>query len=82
MKEKNYLFLSRLSSIGFTIVICVVGSFFVGLFIDKYLKTSPLFMILCMLAGIIAAGYSVIRLANKIQKELDAKDDRNLQGSR
>ena len=34
------------------------------------------------LAGIIAAGYSVIRLANKIQKELDAKDDRNLQGSR
>ena len=82
MKEKNYLFLSRRSSIGFTIVICVVGSFFVGLFIDKYLKTSPLFMILCMLAGIIAAGYSVIRLANKIQKELDAKDDRNLQGSR
>jgi ATP synthase protein I len=47
------------SSIGFTIVAATFAGFAAGMGLDRWLGTSPLFMILLMLAGFLAAALNV-----------------------
>lgn len=77
MKDKfkaNYLS-SQASGIGFTVVFCVVGCFFLGYFLDKKFDTTPLFIILGLLFGIFSAGYSVFKLMYRLKKYLEEENN-------
>ena len=69
MKDKfraNYL-ASQASGIGFTVVFCVLGGFFLGYFLDTKFDTTPLFIISGFLFGIFSAGYcSIVRNRNSV----------------
>ena len=81
MRDKfkvNYL-TSQASGIGFTIVFCVFGGFFLGYFLDKKFDTTPLFIISGFLFGIFSAGYCVFKLMFRLKKYLEDKNnDKNV----
>lgn len=80
MKDKfkaNYLS-SQASGIGFTVVFCVLGGFFLGYFLDTKFNTMPLFLISGFLLGIFSAGYCVFKLMFRLNKYLeDENNDKN-----
>ncbi len=51
-------------SIGWELLVSVLGGFFVGQWLDKKLKTSPWLVIAGSLFGITVALYRLIKLAN------------------
>ncbi len=54
--------LGLVSGIGFSIALFIGGGVLLGLFLDDNLGTAPLFLIVCILAGLGLAGYSMYRL--------------------
>ena len=80
MKDKfkaNYLS-SQASGIGFAVVFCVLGGFFLGYFLDKKFDSMPLFLISGVLLGIFSAGYCVFKLMFRLKKYLeDENNDKN-----
>lgn len=48
--------LMLLNQLGFTVLVCILAGFGLGLFLDSRLGTSPLFVILCLIVGI-AGGF-------------------------
>jgi len=55
-------------SIGFTIVAATFAGFLAGYWIDRYLGTSPIFMILLLLAGFTAALVNIYFQVRKREK--------------
>ncbi len=54
----------RLSGIGFYFALCIVGGIAAGVAIDAWLGTRPLFILLGLLAGMVAAfwgGYLLLK---------------------
>lgn len=43
------------TQLGVTMVSCILIGFFLGLFLDKLIGTAPLFMIIFLLMGVVAA---------------------------
>ena len=57
--------LGLFTQLGLSMASCILGGFFLGLFLDKSIGTAPLFMIILLLAGIVAA----IKLMYDISKD-------------
>jgi F0F1-type ATP synthase assembly protein I len=56
-------------SIGWELVVSVLGGFLIGQWLDKKWKTSPWLMLSGALFGITVALYRLIKLANERQKK-------------
>lgn len=71
MKEKNIKYLKNyliFSSVGITLVVCVVLGYGIGYYLDKFFKTSPYLMLLFTLFGIIAGFLELCKVTKVISK--------------
>lgn len=61
--------LGALSAVGFAFVLAVVFGFAIGYFLDRWLGTSPLFIILFFFIGLAAGIVNVVRTAKAVSEE-------------
>ncbi len=61
--------LGALSAVGIAFVLAVVFGFLAGYFLDKWLGTSPLFIILFFFIGVAAGIVNVVRTANAVSED-------------
>ncbi len=64
-RGRRYVEFSLLASVGTQMVVSIFIGFGVGLWLDKLLNTSPLFMKLFILFGVIAGFLNVYRTLKK-----------------
>ena len=69
--------LGALSAVGIAFVLAVVFGFLIGRVLDRWLGTSPLFIILFFFFGLAAGIVNVIRTAKAVSQ--DEKRDRGRQ---
>ncbi len=58
-----------LSAVGIAFVLAVVIGFLVGYFLDRWLGTTPLFIIIFFFLGVAAGIVNVVRTANAVSRE-------------
>jgi ATP synthase protein I len=58
----------QLASIGVSIVVATFIGFGLGYFIDNWIGTRPVFMIICLLIGVAAGFVGALRTLNSAQK--------------
>lgn len=68
----------KASSIGFLFVLTLFFFAGLGLFIDKKIGTTPVFLIVGFILGFIGALISVFRLSGKLLENTQVKKDNNL----
>jgi F0F1-type ATP synthase assembly protein I len=55
-------------SIGYYLIGSIVGGLISGVFIDKWLKTSPIFTLILLITGIIYGLYMTIKISMNIDR--------------
>jgi ATP synthase protein I len=78
--KKNIREVGGLMTLGLEMGISVTLGYFMGTWIDNWLGTQPIFLILCILFGFGAAFLAVYR-AYKIAKDIDNQGEINGTGS-
>lgn len=58
-----------LSAVGIAFVLAVCFGFLIGFFLDRWLGTSPLFIIVFFFVGVAAGIVNVVRTANAVTRE-------------
>jgi F0F1-type ATP synthase assembly protein I len=58
-KKRMYLTVADLSTMGFAVVLSIVVGLFVGLVLDNYFGTEPLFTLLLIFGGILS-GFRIM----------------------
>ena len=53
---------ARLLGVGWYVAICIVGGVWGGVWLDEKLGTSPLFLLIGLMLGLVIAGAGVYRL--------------------
>lgn len=61
--------LGALSAVGIAFVLAVVFGFTAGYFLDRWLGTTPLFIIVFFFIGVAAGIVNVVRTANAVTRE-------------
>lgn len=61
--------LGALSAVGIAFVLAVVFGFLIGYGLDRWLGTSPLFIILFFFMGLAAGIVNVVRTANAVSED-------------
>ena len=61
--------LGALSAVGFAFVLAVVFGFLIGYFLDRWLGTSPLFLLVFFFLGVAAGIVNVVRTAGAVSRE-------------
>lgn len=61
--------LGALSAVGIAFVLAVVFGFAIGFFLDRWLGTSPLFIILFFFIGLAAGVVNVVRTVNAVSED-------------
>jgi ATP synthase protein I len=61
--------LGALSAVGIAFVLAVGIGFLIGYWLDRWLGTSPLFMLLFFFIGVAAGIVNVVRTANAVDRE-------------
>ncbi len=61
--------------IGLTMAGCIIFCFFIGLYLDKWLGTKGLFIVIFIMLGIVGGGITVYRQIQEITK--DSADDQS-----
>ncbi len=61
--------LGALSAVGIAFVLAVVFGFLIGYFLDRWLGTSPLFLILFFFIGVAAGIVNVVRTASAVGED-------------
>lgn len=74
VKEKDsnnefFYFFSLSFQLGFAIAIPIVGGVLIGVWIDKYLSTSPKFTLLLSFLGVAVAFGSIINIIKSTRKK-------------
>ena len=70
--------LTIVMQIGLTMAGCIVFCFFVGLYLDKWLKTRGIFVTIFTILGVIGGGVTVYRQIMEVVE--DKNDDRENRG--
>ena len=73
-KEIAYA-LSLLTQIGITMIVTIGLGIFAGRFLDNWLDSSPIFLIIMIVISVIAAFKNLYLLTAKTWKETDENDD-------
>jgi ATP synthase protein I len=64
-KTRDFVRLTRLSSIGIAFILCSFIGFGIGYYIDKLIHTKPVFMIVFIIVGTIAGFLNAYRTITK-----------------
>lgn len=64
-KFKMYENLVFLTQIGISMIIPILGGLFIGKFIDEKLGTKSIFMLICIVLGVVVAFTSVYKMVMK-----------------
>lgn len=56
------------TQIGFSMVIHILLSVYIGMKIDKWLGTNPIFLVLLLIIGVLSGFYNVYRMIMTINK--------------
>ena len=67
--RKSVIQMAYASSIGIAMALAIVGSFFLGSWLDRKLGTEPYFTLLLLLAGIAAGFRNLYQMFKKYFKE-------------
>jgi F0F1-type ATP synthase assembly protein I len=70
----------RLAGIGWYVALCVVIGIVGGLWLDHLAGTLPLFTILGVLLGTVAAFYGVYKLVQPLMQAMNTKGDQSDEG--
>jgi len=65
-RRKTLRSLSQVSQLGATAIVCVAFGLFLGYWLDSFFNTSPIFLIVFSLLGVISAIKAMIDLAKKL----------------
>jgi ATP synthase protein I len=65
--------IGAVSAVGIAFVLALVFGFLIGYYLDKWLGTSPLFLIVFFFVGMAAGIVNVVRTANAVNQ--DEKDE-------
>ncbi len=68
--------------IGLTMAGCIIFCFFIGFYLDKWLGTKGLFIVIFILLGIIGGGVTVYRQIVDITKNTGRDDNNSENGIR
>lgn len=68
-KTNIFIVLGKASEISFNLVFLPIILLFFGLFIDKTLNTTPLFIVIGSMAGLFFAVYKAIKIKDQIYKK-------------
>jgi ATP synthase protein I len=78
--KKNRAWVENLSivmQIGLTMAGCIVFCFFIGLYLDKWLGTKGVFIVIFIVLGVIGGAVTVYRqLMAVIEKKSEDREDR------
>ena len=66
---------SRLLGIGFFVAICILSGVLAGLWLDDKFSTKPLFILLCLAAGLAVAFYGVYRMIRLVMNNNQNKEN-------
>ncbi|MCL2853551.1 MAG: AtpZ/AtpI family protein [Defluviitaleaceae bacterium] len=68
--ERNEIMsaLGLFTHIGLTMVICIIGCIFIGIFLDNLLDTGSLFMFIFIVLGVASAFWSAYKIIIKSMK--------------
>jgi len=58
--------MSLLSQLGFTALVCVGIGVLIGFWLDRWLNTSPVFIVIFSLLGVVSAIKTMIDIAKKM----------------
>jgi len=61
--------LGALSAVGIAFVLAVIFGFGIGYFLDRWLGTSPLFVIVFFFLGVAAGIVNVVRTVNAVTRD-------------
>lgn len=61
--------IGAVSSVGIAFVLAIVFGFLIGYYLDKWLGTSPLFLIIFFFVGMAAGIVNVVRTANAVNED-------------
>lgn len=53
---------TRLLGVGWFVAICIVGGIWGGVWLDERMGSSPLFLLIGLLLGIVVAGWGMYRM--------------------
>lgn len=67
MSDFNWSKLGFASGVGFTLVLSTFTGLAAGYFLDKYLNTSPVFMLIFFIVGTVSGFYYIIKEARKLK---------------
>ena len=60
-KLRDYARLTRLSAVGIAMILCTAIGFGIGYYLDKWLHTAPVFLIIFLIFGICAGFLNAYR---------------------
>ena len=68
---KGWLLAGKVIGVGWYLGFCIVAGLLGGIWLDKRLDSSPLFVLLGLLLGLILAGWGVYRMLLPSLKDKD-----------
>ena len=60
----------RISTVGLEMALSMGVAIVAGLVLDRFLGTTPWFILLFFLLGVVAAGWSLFRVVKRIQSDM------------
>jgi F0F1-type ATP synthase assembly protein I len=60
---------TKYTNIGFYLIIPLLAGVFLGIKLDEFLKTKPVFTIVCILLGTVASFYNLIKLTQDVEHQ-------------
>ncbi len=66
--KSTFKYFALISQIGLQFIFCVLLGGFLGMKLDKFFKTIPLFSLIGLILGIIGGAFSVYRLILESEK--------------
>lgn len=64
-ESKNLLVLAKFSNVGYYLLFPILSGIFLGLFVDNFFKTKPVFTVIFLIFGSIATFYNLFQLTKK-----------------
>ena len=74
-EPSNYRRILRHSTVGIEMGLSVVVGLLLGWALDRWLETSPLFLLVCLILGFAAGFRSLLRAVRRMREELRGDGD-------
>lgn len=80
MNLKKYPYLAQALQLGWVVAFSLLGPLCIGIWLDKRYDTAPLFILVGMVFGTLAATVGVARMVSRMFSAIEAMDDQAVEG--